>query len=195
MPDIDIDFANRDIILGKIQHRVATINPEKKHNTGVYVTECPHNPIDNLATIDYKTAEDRGYFKLDFLNVSIYKDIKDEAHLQQLMERQPLWDLLTHEEFSKQLFHVGDHSHILQQTKPQTVEQLAAVLAMIRPAKRHLIGKQWPEIIKDVWTKPTNGDYYFKKAHAISYAVAVVVHMNLLVEQIYGKSQTQINDS
>ena len=69
MPDIDIDFADRSVLLGKIEHRVAKLDTGKKHNTGVYVTECPHNPVDNLSTIDYKTAEERGYFKLDFLNV------------------------------------------------------------------------------------------------------------------------------
>ena len=188
MPDIDIDFADRSVILNKIQHRVAKLDTGKKHNTGVYVTECPHNPIDNLSTIDYKTAEDRGYFKLDFLNVSIYKDVKDNNHLTQLMEKEPLWDLLMHEEFSDKLFHVAGHSLTLQQTKPKTVEQLAAVLAMIRPAKRDLIGKTWNEIMESVWVKPTNGDYYFKKAHAVSYAVAVVVHMNLLCEQINGEA-------
>ena len=182
MPDIDIDFADRDDILSKIHHRVASISSEKKHNTGVYVTEIPHNPVDNLSTINYKTAEDRGYFKLDFLNVSIYKDVKDEQHLQKLMEREPLWELLQHEEFVDQLFHLNGHTSILKQTCPTSVEQLAAVLAMIRPAKRHLIGKTWTEIMKEVWTKPANGEYYFKKAHAISYAMVVVVHMNLICE-------------
>ena len=90
MPDIDIDFADRKILLKKIRHRVARLNTGKKHNTGVYATEIPHNPIDNLSTIDYKTAEDRGYFKLDFLNVSIYKDVKDETHLISLMRKEPL---------------------------------------------------------------------------------------------------------
>ena len=184
MPDIDIDFADRDVVLSKIQHRIATINSEKKHNTGVYVTEIPHNPVDNHSTIDYKTAEDRGYFKLDFLNVSIYKDVKDDKHLQELMNKEPMWELLQHEEFVDQLFHLNGHTSILKQTCPTSVEQLAAVLAMIRPAKRHLIGKTWNEIMNEVWTKPTNDEYYFKKAHAISYAVAVVVHMNLLCEQI-----------
>ena len=89
MPDIDIDFADRDVILTKIQHRVAKLNTGKKHNTGVYVTEVPHNPVDNLTTIEHKTAEERGYFKLDFLNVSIYKDDKNEAHLNTLMEKEP----------------------------------------------------------------------------------------------------------
>ena len=93
MPDIDIDFANRNDILEKIDHRVAKLDTGKKHNTGVYVTECPHNPVDNLSTIDYKTAEDRGYFKLDFLNVSIYKNVKDETHLTNLMNKEPLWEL------------------------------------------------------------------------------------------------------
>jgi hypothetical protein len=184
MPDIDIDFADRDIVLSMIPHRVAVINNEKKHNTGVYVTEIPHNPVDNHSTIDYKTAEDRGYFKLDFLNVSIYKDVQDDKHLTALMEKEPLWELLQHEEFVDQLFHLNGHTEILKKTCPTSVEQLAAVLAMIRPAKRHLIGESWDTVMKEVWTKPTNDEYYFKKAHAVSYAMAVVVHMNLLCEQL-----------
>jgi len=184
LPDIDIDFADRDEVLSKIQHRVATISADKKHNTGVYVTEIPHNPVDNHSTIDYKTAEDRGYFKLDFLNVSIYKDVKNDKHLTELMEKEPIWDLLTHEEFVDQLFHLNGHTEILKKTCPTSVEQLAAVLAMIRPAKRHLIGKDWTTILKEVWIKPENDEYYFKKAHAFSYAMAVVVHMNLLCELI-----------
>ena len=183
MPDIDIDFADRDIILDKIEHRVAKLNTEKKHNTGVYVTECPHNPVDNLSTIDYKTAEDRGYFKLDFLNVSIYKDVKDETHLQKLMEREPLWELLEHEDFSEKVFHLNGHSSLLKLLKPTSVEQLAATLAIIRPAKRHLANESWEKITKEVWTKPKEG-YYFKKAHAVSYAMACVVHMNLLCDEL-----------
>ena len=85
MPDIDIDFADRDIILSQLEHRVAKLNTGKKHNTGVYATEIPHNPIDNLATVEHKAADERGYFKLDFLNVSIYKDVRDETHLTELM--------------------------------------------------------------------------------------------------------------
>jgi len=183
MPDIDIDFADRDIVLSQIQHRVAKLDTGKKHNTGVYVTEIPHNPVDNYSTIDYKTAEDRGYFKLDFLNVSIYKDVKDDKHLTQLMEKEPLWELLTHEEFTQHLFHIAGHHQLCEKMRPSSVEQLAAVLAMIRPAKRHLIGQPWDTVMTNIWTKPTDGEYYFKKAHAMSYAFAVVVHMNLLCEQ------------
>ena len=188
MPDIDIDFADRDVILSKIEHRVAKLDTGKKHNTGVYVTEAPHNPVDNLCTIDHKTADDRGYFKLDFLNVSIYKDVKDEAHLQKLMEKEPIWQLLEHKDFVDNVFHLSGHDNLLKQLKPTSVQQLAATLAIIRPAKRHLADKSWNEILNEVWVKPTNGEYYFKKAHAFSYAMAVVVHINLLCEQL-NKSQ------
>lgn len=185
LPDIDIDFSNRDIVLSKLKHRVAKLNTGKKHNTGIYTTEIPHNPIDNLATIDHKAAEQRGYFKLDFLNVSIYKDINNEAHLTELMQKPPLWDLLEHKDFSDQVFHLNGHSSLLKQLKPKSVEQLAATLAIIRPAKRYLATQNWETIMKEVWTKPIDDEYYFKKAHAVSYAIACVVHMNLLCEQIH----------
>jgi len=185
MPDIDIDFANRDEILSKLKHRVAKLNKEKKHNTGVYATEIPHNPVDNLSTIDYKTAEERGYFKLDFLNVSIYKGIKDEQHLQQLMEKEPIWELLKHPEFTSQVFHLSGNEELVSTLEPSSIEQLAAVLAIIRPSKRYLAKDvDWDRINREVWTKPEDGGYYFKKAHAVSYAMACVVHMNLLCETI-----------
>ena len=184
MPDIDIDFADRTVILDKLKHRVAKLSTGKKHNTGVYATEIPHNPVDNISTIEHKAAEERGYFKLDFLNVNIYKDVRNETHLTELMEREPLWELLEHEDFSEKVFHLNGHSNLLKQLKPNSVEQLAATLAVIRPAKRHLATESWETIMKEVWTKPTNGEYYFKKAHSVSYAMACVVHMNLLCEQL-----------
>jgi len=184
MPDIDIDFADRDIVLSHIKHRVAKLDSGKKHNTGVYATEVPHNPVDNISTIEHKTAEERGYFKLDFLNVSIYKDVKDEAHLTQLMEKEPQWQLLEHDDFTNLLFHVSGHGEILRKLQPVTVEQLAAVLAIIRPAKRYLLNSDWETISKEVWEKPKSNEYFFKKAHAFAYAMSVIVHMNLLCEQL-----------
>jgi len=184
MPDIDIDFADRDIVLSKIKHRVAKLNTGKKHNTGVYATEIPHNPFNELSTIEHKTAEERGYFKLDFLNVSIYKDVRDEAHLTELMERTPLWQLLEHKDFSDKVFHLNGHNELLKQLKPTSVQQLAATLAIIRPAKRYLANQSWETIMKEVWIKPTTDEYFFKKAHAFAYAVSVVVHINLICEQL-----------
>jgi len=190
MPDIDIDFLDREEPLKHIKHVAASIDDNgtfKKHNSGVYCTSIPYNPITGISTIDYKSAEDRGYFKIDFLNVGIYKGVRSEDHLTQLMETEPLWDLLLQDDFVNLLFHVNGHGSILRQAAPKSIEELAAVLAMIRPAKRYLIGKDWTTVMTEVWTKPENDEYYFKKAHAVAYAMAIVVQMNLICESIsYG---------
>jgi DNA polymerase III alpha subunit len=73
--------------------------------------------------------------------------------------------------------------------KPTSIEELAAVLAVIRPAKRYLIGKDWSVVKNEVWQKPAGDEYFFKKSHAHSYAALVVIHMNMLCEKIsYGYS-------
>ena len=187
MPDIDIDFADRTLALEKFKHVVASIEEDssfKKHNTGVYCTAIPYNPVTGLSTIDYKEAEDRGYFKIDFLNVNVYEGVKNKEHLKQLMETEPLWDLLLQDDFVNLLFHVNGHGSILRQMAPKSIEELAAVLAMIRPAKRYLIGKDWTTVMTEIWTKPENDEYFFKKSHATAYAMAIVVQMNLICEKI-----------
>jgi hypothetical protein len=187
MPDIDIDFLDREQALGLFKHIRASREEDSKlvkHNTGVYFHEVPVDAVSGLSAVPYNEAEDREYFKIDFLNVGIYKGVRDEAHLIQLMETEPLWDLLEQDEFTQNLFHVNGHGSILRQTKPKSIDQLAAVIAMIRPAKRYLIGKEWTTIMTEIWTKPENDEYFFKKSHAIAYATAIVVQMNLICEQI-----------
>jgi DNA polymerase III alpha subunit len=192
MPDIDIDFADRTKVLEIIKNIPASMEANgvsKKHNTGVYCHSIPYNPLTGMSTIEYKEAEERGYFKIDFLNVGIYNGVKNEEHLIQLMNTEPLWDLLEQDDFVNLLFHVNGHGSILREMKPRTIEQLAAVLAVIRPAKRYLIGKDWEIVTKEVWVKPESDEYFFKKAHAVAYAHAIVVQMNLICEQIsYGYS-------
>jgi DNA polymerase III alpha subunit len=187
MPDIDLDFVDRDQALKLFKHISASrIDDNKlvKHNTGVYLHAVPVNAQTALCAVPYDHADQEGYFKIDFLNVGIYKGVRNEEHLVELINQEPLWDLLLDQQFVDLLFHLNGHVDILKKTCPSSVEQLAAVLAMIRPAKRYLIGKDWTTIMKEVWTKPTNGDYYFKKSHATAYAMAVIVQMNLICEGI-----------
>ena len=192
MPDIDIDFTDRDSALKLFKHVGASrVENDRlvKHNTGIYMHQVPVNALTGLCAVPYDTAEQREYFKIDFLNVGLYNGIKDEDHLVLLMNQEPLWDLLLQDDFTSLLFHVNGHGSILKEMQPKNIEQLAAVLAIIRPAKRHLIGKDWTTIMAEVWTKPDTDDYYFKKSHATAYAVAIVVQMNLICEQIsYGYS-------
>ena len=192
MPDIDIDFADRTKALELFDHIVASRNDHGhlvKHNTGVYFHEVPVDAVTNLSAIPYQEAEEQGCFKIDFLNVSIYNGVKNEDHLVQLMHQEPLWDLLEQDDFNSLLFHVNGYGSILREMKPRSIEQLAMILAMIRPAKKHLVGKTWDEVEREVWVKPTTDEYYFKKSHAIAYAMAIVVQMNLICESLsYGYS-------
>ena len=184
--DIDINVKDRDVLLEKLKHIPASIinkGEVKKHNTGVYFTDIPIHPFTNTANIDYKEAEDRGYFKLDILNVGVYEGVKNEKHLQELINQEPNWSLLEHKEIVETLFHIHNHFDIVNTLKPKSVEQLAAVLAVIRPAKRHLLKQGWEVINQDVWKKPTDESYYFKKSHAIGYALAIVLQLNLFTQE------------
>lgn len=183
--DVDIDMSNRDEFLDVVEHIPASIKREQgfeKHKTGVYFQPIPIFPLDGYSTIDHKQAEDLGYFKVDFLNNSIYQGVENESHLTKLLNTEPVWELLEHAEVVKQLYHVNNYIHILQEYKPTTILELAMILAIIRPAKKHLIGKTFEEIEKTVWDKPADGDYYFKKAHAVAFATAIVVQLNLICE-------------
>ena len=188
--DIDIDFADRKKILDVIKHIPATIKENhtfKKHNTGIYCHTIPHNPLTDTASIDYKEAEDRGYFKIDFLNVNAYKDVRNEEHLIHLLNTEPLWDLLYEKEVCDQLFHINGYHNLLAELKPNSIVQLAMVLAMIRPGKKHLIpickNQGFNTIENEIWTK-TDQAYFFKHAHGIAYASVIVVQLNFICEKI-----------
>ena len=183
--DVDIDMANRDEFLRLVKHTPASIKKDNaftKHNTGVYFQTIPMFPIEGYSTIDHKQAEQDDWFKVDFLNNSVYQDVKDEAHLTRLLATEPMWELLEHQEIVSQLYHINNYADVVKAYKPVTVEQLAMILAIIRPAKKHLMGKPFDEIERTVWDKPSDGEYYFKKAHAIAFATAIVVQLNLICE-------------
>lgn len=183
--DIDIDFPNRDAALTHLRHHPAGIIRDGqliRHNTGIYATKIPTDPFTGIASIDHHDAEDRGYIKLDFLNVSLYQRVESEDHLNQLMAQEPAWDRLYDPEFCAQLIHINAHYDTLIRMPEavNSIPRMAMFLSVIRPAKRHLIGKPWAEVAATVWEAPTDGGYAFKKAHALSYSHLVVINMNLL---------------
>ena len=185
--DIDIDFGNRDEAIRLLNVTPAGIIRDGKlikHNTGVYPTDIPVDPFTGVASIDYKAAEDRGYAKLDFLNVSLYTQIKSEQHLDELMAREPDWAQLYDPEFCAKLIHIGNHYETLVKMPEAvtSIPRMAMFLAIIRPGKRHLIGQKWADVAKTIWDANEEG-YVFKKAHAVAYAHLVCVHMNLICKQ------------
>ena len=182
--DIDIDFADREKILSLIQHRSARQHVEsqvRRHNSGVYVTDIPWDPINQCAAIDYQEAESRGYFKLDFLNMSVYSLIRSPDHYKKMLDRSPPWSRLwTDTDWASQLVHVGNYTGLLSSMRPDSIPRMAAFISIIRPGKAHLQNLPWAEVFESVWDGDDSRGYTFKKSHAISYAALVALHMNLI---------------
>jgi len=182
--DIDIDFADRQRILDLIQHvpaRQVTDGQARRHNSGVYVTDIPRDPALGCAAIDYENAEARGYFKLDFLNMTVYQLVRDPKHYEWILDQPVPWERLrTDPEWAQQLVHVGNYSNLLSAMRPDSVPRMAAFISIIRPGKAHLQRQSWDRVFDSVWDGDSSRGYTFKKAHAISYAMLVALHMRLI---------------
>ena len=186
--DIDIDMPDRAKVLELIQHTSArqVVNGKvKKHNSGIYVTDIPQDVVNACASIDYESAEERGYFKLDFLNMSVYQLIRDPAHYKQMLAAPTPWEKLWQDgAWAAQLVHVGNYTDLLKIMKPDSIPRMAAFISIIRPGKAHLQRKPWAEVFASVWDGDESQGYTFKKSHAISYAALVSLHMNLLNQDV-----------
>ena len=182
--DIDIDLADREQLMKLIKctsARQLHQGQVRRHNSGVYVTDIPYDPIHECAAIDYETAEELGYFKIDLLNMSVYQLIKSPEHYKEMLDATPPWKrLCTDPEWASQLVHIGNYTELLKTMKPDSIPRMAAFIAIIRPGKAHLQNKPWPEVFESVWDGDDSKGFVFKHSHSISYAALVALHMNLL---------------
>jgi len=182
--DIDIDLADRDQLLRLIQATPARQMHQdqvRRHNSGVYATDIPWDPVNNCAAIDYETAEQLGYFKIDLLNMSVYQLIRDPEHYQHMLDKEPPWDKLwTDSDWAQQLVHIGNYTDLLNSMRPDSIPRMAAFISIIRPGKAHLQNKSWDQVFASVWDGDDSQGFVFKQSHAISYAALVALHMNLL---------------
>jgi hypothetical protein len=182
--DIDIDLGDRQQVLKLIKHIPARQEQDtrvRNHNSGVYVTDIPYDPVHQCAAIDYNEAEQRGYFKIDFLNMSVYNLIKTPEEYEALLAQDPPWERLwTDPEWAKKLVHVGDYTDLLKSMKPDSIPRMAAFISIIRPGKAHLQNQPWDQVFASVWDGDSSRGFTFKKSHAISYAVLVALHMRIL---------------
>jgi hypothetical protein len=182
--DIDIDLADRDQLLKLIDATPARQLHQgqvRRHNSGVYVTNIPYDPVNECAAIDYEEAEKLGYFKIDLLNMTVYQLIQSPEHYKEVLAKEPPWSRLwTDTEWAEQLVHVGNYTELLKTMRPDSIPRMAAFISIIRPGKAHLQNKPWAEVFESVWDGDASRGFVFKHAHAIGYAALVALHMNLL---------------
>jgi len=184
--DIDLDFGNRDQLLSCIAYTPATIVDKigniSRHNSGIYITAIPQDVLTGMSSIDYKKAEELGYVKLDILNNHLYSQIKSQEYMDELLDRPIHWNRLLDAEFVKHLIHIGNYADMIKKlAEPiDSIEKLSMFLAIIRPGKKYLQGLPWDIIEKSVWRKEESDEYSFKRAHAISYSIAITLQIRLL---------------
>ena len=182
--DIDLDLADRNQLLALISATPARQMHQgqvRRHNSGIYVTDIPYDPVNQCAAIEYEAAEQCGYFKIDLLNMSVYQSIKNPEHYAEMVAMEPPWERLwTDTEWAKQLVHIGNYTELLRSMKPDSIPRMAAFISIIRPGKAHLQNCPWEEVFKSVWNGDDSRGFVFRHSHAISYAALVSLHMNLI---------------
>lgn len=184
-PDLDIDCSKREEILSNFINIPATKITNVgliPHGVGVYFCDIPKDLVSGLAAIDYKDAEERlGYVKFDFLHNTIYDNFNSRSELLDVMNRPIAWDRLKNEEFVKTLPHIGNYFKLMNEMpKIDSIEKLAMFISIIRPGKAHLVPRvketnDWNSVAEEIWVKPDDGKYYYKKSHAISYAMMISI--------------------
>ena len=189
LPDIDIDVLDRKDVLNGLDYVSASmvIDEElKKHPTGVFFQNIPTDPKTGFASLpsgkksgDY--AAGAGFYKIDLINNTAYKYVNGPEHLDEIVNREVPWDLFMQPDVVEKLQHIGNHFDIMAYYPPKTVEELAIIIALIRPAKRYLIGAPWEEIVSKIWVVEPDG-YRFKKSHAISYALMITVQLHSMID-------------
>lgn len=181
--DIDIDvrsstdktvYGVRAIIYDEDRRRV------KPHPSGYYVeSNIPVDPETGMAAIEYKESEELGFSKIDLLTATAYDSFKSKQEVLDALKN-PDWSLLLDRSFVERLPQLGKHFELVEQVAPKSIQELADVLALIRPDKVHLIEKYIEDkeyIRPNIYRRGKSG-YRFKKAHAIAYAHQIVCVMN-----------------
>ena len=185
--DIDIDFKTDFDPLDYFDEAVRASQVNKgiitKHNAGVYFQKMAKDCVSGFAAIPYKEAEKEGYFKVDFLHLSLLDHFESKDEIRQLIKVEPDWLLLESAVHVQKLFQIHRHYDIVNQIKPTSVIELADAIALIRPGKRYLLDvylKDKTAVRPELYRKPEDDRYYFKKGHAISYALSIVLQLHLI---------------
>lgn len=201
IPDVDLDVKDREKALALFPESIRASQITRKHDlaihkTGVYFQKIPVDPITTLAAFPYDVAEALGFFKVDLIPYHIYDMVEDLDDLDDLVEMAESgafpWGWFLEDRFydnadpNLTVTQLARHQHLCEMYPPESVEDLAILNALIRPRKKYLVGQDWEVIREKVWQKLPEEDsdepknYFFKKSHAVAFALAILVHMQLI---------------
>lgn len=120
--------------------------------------------------------------KLDFLHLNVYKHFTSHEEVCELVNIDPNWMLLQMPSVVEKLFQLGKHFDVLTKIKPKSIEELADVIALIRPGKRQLVEAYLAnkETTRRVLYTGGSGEYAFKRSHACAYSMVIILQLHLI---------------
>jgi len=154
-----------------------------KHPCGCFFQTIPIDSITKLAAIPYKQAEEIGYTKIDFLHLSVLDYFSSKEEIKILLKKEPDWALLLNQTVVSKLFQLNKHVDLLQQVKPTSVIELSDTIALIRPGKRQFLNQYLQDKDKNrclLYRQGTDDKSSFRRGHAISYSLTVVLQLHLI---------------
>lgn len=188
--DVDIDTAPsfKSWEIFKQWPRATEVRDGKllPHNVGVHPQKMAVDPVTGLSAIPYEEAEDLGYLKVDFLHLNVYKHFKSRSEIDALLAIEPDWSMLELESVHPKIFQLSKHGDLLTALKPKSVEELADIMALIRPGKKNFTGlyKTNRESARRILYAKDETGYSFKKSHALAYAYVVWLQLHLIKQGI-----------
>ena len=181
--DLKTDFNPLEIFKEATRASMVKNNDLVKHNVGVYFQTIPIDAMTGLAAIPYEQAEEIGYFKVDFLHLSLLNVFESKEEIRELLKIEPDWSLLMRPDVVSKLFQIHKQYDLVSEIAPKSIQELADVIALMRPGKRHLVNaylKDKTLIREELYRKPDDEKYYFKKGHAVSYALNIILQLHLI---------------
>lgn len=154
------------------------------HPSGYYFEDVPVDPVTGVCAFDYKWGEERGFMKVDLLTNRVYDSFKTKQDvLDAIVEENIDWTMFDRREVVERLPHLGKHFDIVSRVRPRSVQDLADILALIRPAKIGMLDsylQNKTRVRRNLYLRPTDETAYFKKSHAISYALMIVAYLTVI---------------
>lgn len=186
--DIDIDFQttfNVKTVLKSVvlASRVDINNNLVKHPCGAYLQNMPIDPVTGLAAIPYEQAEQLGYMKIDFLHLSALDLFDNKRQIRALLRKPPKWGLMLRSDVVMKLFQLNNNVELVQRVQPKSVLEIADCISLIRPGKLELLDEyiQDRSRTREKLYKISKSDKYsYKKGHALSYAMVVVLQLHMI---------------
>lgn len=181
--DIDIDVSDRAALLARLPHvRASRLAGRvlRPHPSGIHPVDVPVDPVSGLCSLPREHPYAGRYPRVDVFGSSVLAGLRSRREVADLLERPVDWEAFRDPRTVSRLPQIGNRAERVARLGPRSVAELAAVLALLRPAAAPLRDLPRREALARAFDAP-GGGYAFKRSHAFGYALLVLVALARLM--------------